>query len=114
MVGGSEDGESRRRSPRMETELAVQVLGHLRDGRHLDEPASVDQVSSHGLRLTIGTELPTGSEVVVHYPDRGEEVRYRVVWMTPKDEGSTWQMGLELIEGGPPPPEPEPPPTDLY
>ena len=114
MVGGSEEGASRRRSPRMETELSVQVLGRLRDGRHLDESASVDQVSSHGLRLTVATDFPSGSEVGIQYPDSGEQLRYRVVWTQPKEDGSSWQMGLELIEGGPPPPEPEPPPTDLY
>lgn len=54
-----------RRSPRQETEVAVRVRGTLRDGRKLNEPAVVNQMSSHGVRIAIRTALPNGSEVEV-------------------------------------------------
>ena len=89
-----------RRSPRQETEVAVRVRGTLRDGRKLDEPAVVNQMSSHGVRIAIPTALPNGSEVEVQVGEGRPATRYRVVWSQEDSTAGGWQTGMELVESG--------------
>lgn len=97
--------EHQRRSPRQDTKLSVRVRGLLRDGRQLDEPAVVDQYSSHGIRVRIETTLPNGSEVEVQAIADRPGARYRVVWALGDSEQGGWQVGLELVKGIEKPPE---------
>lgn len=91
--------EQRRRSPRQETAISVHVRGQLRDGRGLEEVATVDQLSSHGIRLRMEAALPNGSEVEVVVSEGRPAARYRVVWGIEDAERGGWQMGLELVKG---------------
>lgn len=76
----------------------MRVRGSLRDGRTLNEPAVVNQMSSHGIRISIQTALPNGSEVDVQVAEDRPTTRYRVVWAVEGDTPGSWQMGLELVE----------------
>lgn len=100
MAEQSPSPESMRRSPRQDAEVAVRVRGTLRDGRKLDEPAVVNQMSSHGVRLAIRTTLPNGSEVEVHVGEGRPATRYRVVWSQEESPAGGWQVGMELVESG--------------
>lgn len=91
--------EQRRRSPRQETEVSVHVREQLRDGRQLDQVATVNQFSSHGLRLRMEAALPNGSEVEVVVSEGRPTARYRVVWGIEDAERGGWEMGLELVRG---------------
>jgi hypothetical protein len=102
--------EQLRRSPRQDTEVAVRVRGTLRDGRKLDEPAVVNQMSTHGVRLAIRTELPNGSEVEVQAAEGRPATRYRVVWSVENSAGGGWQTGMELVESSGTPRAPAPAP----
>ena len=92
------DPSELRRSPRVDKRIPIRVVTQSRDGKHVDEIAHANQVSSHGLRMSIGVDLPTGSEVEIHNPATRLSARFRVVWAVPASDGSR-QMGLELVEG---------------
>lgn len=89
-----------RRSPRQDTDVGVRVRGTLRDGRTLDEPAVVNQMSSHGVRIAIRASLPNGSEVEVQVEEGRPATRYRVVWSLEDSSSGGWQVGMELVESG--------------
>lgn len=97
MVTPSDPSEARR-SPRVDKRIPIRVVTESRDGKHVDELAHANQVSSHGLRMTIGVDLPTGSEVEIHNPATQLSARFRVVWVVPASDDAR-QMGLELVEG---------------
>lgn len=92
--------EQLRRGPRQATEVAVRVRVTLRDGAKLDEPAVVNQMSSHGVRLVIQTALPNGSVVELQVAEGRPAARYRVVWSQEDPAAGGWQVGLELVDTG--------------
>jgi hypothetical protein len=94
-----ESADPRRRSARIEQRVAVRLVGEGRDGQRVDQLAEADQVSAHGVRMTIGVALPTGSLVEVQNPDTQRGARYRVVWAVETGRAGQWQMGLELVSG---------------
>lgn len=103
--------EQQRRSPRQEAEVAVRVRGTLRDGQSVDEPAVVNQLSSHGLRISLRKQLPNGSVVEVLLAEGRAPTRYRVVWGLEDSAAGGWQVGMEIVEGGGVAREPAGPPT---
>lgn len=96
MVTGPDSAAQRRHSPRREQRIPVRVVGVCRDGKQVDREAEVNQVSSHGVRLTIGVDLPSGTVAEIHNPQTGGSARYRVMWAT-ESPGGERQMGLELV-----------------
>jgi len=94
-----ESTDPRRRSARIERHVAVRVVGETRDGQRVDQLAEADEVSAHGVRMTSGVALPTGSLVDVQNPDTQRGARYRVVWAVEAGSAGQWQMGLELVSG---------------
>lgn len=104
--------EQQRRSPRQDTDVAVRVKGTLRDGQKLDEPAVVNQMSSHGVRISIAKQLLNGSVVEVVVSEGRPPTRYRVVWSLEDSGSAGWQIGMELVDSGDvAPPPPAGPPT---
>jgi hypothetical protein len=95
------NGPQLRRSPRIDRCIPVRVLGEKPDGQRVDEPAEANQVSTHGVRMTIATALPTGCVVEVQNPENQRGARYRVVWAIEAGSEASWQMGLELVSGDP-------------
>lgn len=93
------NGAELRRSPRIDQRIPVRVHGESRDGQRVDQLAEADQVSAHGVRMTIGVALPTGSLVEVQNPDTQRGARYRVVWAVEAGSAGQWQVGLELVSG---------------
>ena len=100
MAEQSNSPEQLRRSPRQETELSVRVQGTLRDGQKLNEPAQVNQMSSHGIRLTMQKAIPNGLGVEIQFGDGRPATRYRVVWCMEDSAAGGWQLGMELVDGG--------------
>lgn len=82
MVTGPDSAAQRRHSPRREQRIPVRVVGVCRDGKQVDREAEVNQVSSHGVRLTIGVDLPSGTVAEIHNPQTGGSARYRAMWAT--------------------------------
>jgi len=87
-----------RRSARIDKNIPIRVTTESRDGQRVDQEALADQVSSHGLRMTISADLATGTKVKVHNPATELSASFRVVWAVPGSGGS-YQLGLELAEG---------------
>jgi hypothetical protein len=98
MAPTSDPSDPRRRSQRLDKDIPIRVVAESRDGKHVDDEALANQVSSHGLRLSIGINLPTGTEVEIHNPATQLSARFRVVWAQPVADGSR-EMGLELVGG---------------
>jgi hypothetical protein len=96
MVAEFDSGAQRRRSPRLEKHIPVRLAASLGGGQHVDQEAVVNQVSSHGVRLTIGVDLPSGTVVEIHNPQTQGSARYRVMWVA-ESPGGERQMGLELV-----------------
>jgi len=92
--------EQLRRSPRQDTEVSVRVRGTLRDGGKLDEPALVNQMSSHGVRVSIQRALPNGLVVEIQVTEGRPTTRYRVVWSVEDSAAGGWQTGMELVDSG--------------
>lgn len=99
MMAEADSGAARRRSPRIEQRSLARVKGMGRDGNPLEREGEINQVSSHGIRMTIGADFPTGTLLEVLNPESGESGQYRVVWAVGAAGGR--QMGLELVEGSP-------------
>lgn len=108
MAEQSPSPEHLRRSPRQDTEVSVRVRGTLRDGGELDEPAVVNQMSSHGVRVSIQRALPNGLVVEVQVTEGRPATRYRVVWSVEDSAAGGWQTGMELVDIGGVAPEPPP------
>jgi len=90
-----------RRSPRIDQRISVRVLAEDRDGQLVDARGEADQVSVHGVRMTIAADLPTGSVVEVQDPESQRGAHYRVVWAIETGSAGQFQMGLELVSGDP-------------
>ncbi len=98
MASSQPAADPRRRSGRVDKDIPIRVVAESRDGKHVDDEALANQVSSHGLRMSIGIDLPTGTEVEIHNPATKLSARFRVVWALPAADGSR-EMGLELVSG---------------
>ncbi|MGH9805580.1 MAG: PilZ domain-containing protein [Candidatus Acidiferrales bacterium] len=98
MAEQSQTPEQQRRSPRQDTQVSVRVQGTLRDGQKLDEPAVVNQMSSHGVRVSLQKPLPNGTVVEVVVTQGRPATRYRVVWSVEDSAAGSWQLGMELVE----------------
>jgi hypothetical protein len=57
MAPTSDPSDPRRRSQRLDKDIPIRVVAESRDGKHVDDEALANQVSSHGLRLSIGIAL---------------------------------------------------------
>jgi len=100
MAEQSSSPEHLRRSPRQDAEVSVRVRGTLRDGGKLDEAAVVNQMSSHGVRISIHKALPNGTVVDVEVTEGRAATRYRVVWSVEDSAAGGWQTGMELVDSG--------------
>ena len=95
------DGGDRRRFPRLQAGLPVEIRPLIQPLQWLEGSLSRD-LSTGGLRVTMGRFLPRNSQVVMQFapPGTGRKLRAvgRVSWVRERPFGDFHDCGLEFVE----------------
>ncbi len=94
-------GAELRRSPRIELRIPVRLRWQDRGGKAQEATGEANQVSFHGVRMTAGSNIVSGTVVEIENPGNQLRAHYRVVWAVEASVPGFWQLGLELVDGAP-------------
>lgn len=90
----------RRRSPRVEVQLPVEVWGVDAHGQPFTVPAMVTNMSANGLVLHgVRRNLRLGDLLDIRL--EGQRAQVRVVWMGGQGTQQAGQLGMEKVNGAP-------------
>lgn len=87
-----------RRSSRKAVALALLIVVDTEGGESDEAAAQVQDLSQHGLGISIGTNLKTGQLVDIRANEGlGGPVRARVVWVGAPESDKQYRAGLEFL-----------------
>jgi hypothetical protein len=90
----------RRRSPRVEVQLPVEVWGLDAHGQAFMDPALVTDMSSSGLVLQgLRRKIRAGEILDVRMGD--DKAQYRVIWIGGTNTGRAGELGMQRITADP-------------
>lgn len=92
------DAQSRRRSGRMALRLSVTISGTDVKSNRFEERAETIEVSKHGAKIRLSSEVKAGSLLSLLRPETERSSEFRVVYQSPPDPASgRRETGIEFV-----------------